>query len=134
MNDTLKSLLEGLTPEQKQKLTEDLLSSREDEASDADSPKPSPHPKVKEDFSVNREQEDKSRKGPVKFQKNQWTDEGEDRDADFDYQKFDKMKTPRKRGKPNKIMVECHICGKNFHINQNLVYGEFIRCNTCTGR
>ena len=88
MNDILKDLLEGLTPEQKQKLTEDLLSSRESKASDTDPPKSSPHPKVKEDFSVDRKQEGEGRKGPVKFQKNQWTDEGEDRDDDFDYQKF----------------------------------------------
>ena len=134
MNDILKNLLEALTPEQKQKLTDDLLSSQKEEASDTDSPKPPSQPRVKEDFSVNREQEGKSGKSPVKFQKNQWTDQGEDKDTDFDYQKFEGMKTPRKRGKPNKVMVECHVCGKGFHINQSLVYGEFTRCNRCTGR
>jgi len=134
MNDILKNLLEGLTPEQKQKLTDDLLSSQEEEASDTGSSKPPPHPKVKEDFSVNRKQKGKSRKSPVKFQKNQWTDQGEEKDTDFDYQKFEGMKTPRQRGKPNKVMVECHVCGKSFHINQSLIYGEFTRCNRCTGR
>ena len=69
MNDILKNLLEALTPEQKQKLTDDLLSSQEEEASDTGSSKPPPHPKVKEDFSVNRKQKGKSRKKSSKVPK-----------------------------------------------------------------
>ena len=134
MSDILKKLLEGLTPEQRQKLTDDLLSSSESENSKTASPKPPPHQKVKEDFSVDRKQEGVAGRSPVKFQKNKWTDQGEDKDTDFDYQKFEDMKTPRKRGKPNKVTVECHVCGKSFNISQSLVYGEFTRCNRCTGR
>ena len=49
-------------------------------------------------------------------------------------EKFEKTRTPRRRGKPTKKEVECHICGKVFSMNANLVYGEYVRCNRCTGR
>ena len=66
----------------------------------------------------------------MKFRKNEWVDDGELRDIDTP--NFEK--TPRNRSKPNKQEVECHVCGKVFSINSNLVYGEYHRCNKCTGR
>tara|TARA_B100000287_G_scaffold428171_1_gene479106 strand:- start:4259 stop:4681 length:423 start_codon:yes stop_codon:yes gene_type:complete len=138
-DDIVKTLLESLTQEQKDQLVQGLLNSN----TKSDTPvtenkseqleKNSPNRSVNEDFTVtsnNLEQ----RKSVVRARKNQWVDDGEFRDEDVDYQKFEKMKTPRRRGKPNKRQVECHVCGKTFSINESLIYGEFIRCNKCTGR
>lgn len=93
-----------------------------------------PRVTVNADFSVTRNESSDQRKIPVKARKNQWEDHGEFKDDDFDYQKFERMKTPRKRQRPNQRMVECHVCGKSFTINENLIHGEYIRCNRCTGR
>ena len=139
-DDIVKTLLESLTQEQKDELVQSLLNSNVK----SDEPQTAPHNKeekkeetpttrVKEDFTVvnnNLEQ----RKSVVKARKNNWVDEGEFRDDEVDYEKFEKMKTPRRRGKPKKKQVECHVCGKTFAINESLIYGEFVRCNRCTGR
>ena len=89
-----------------------------------------PEPTVTEDFKVTRPDTSKNRKTPVKFKKNKWKDTGEF--GDVETPNFEK--TPRKSGKPNKRQVECHVCGREFSINENLIYGEFHRCNRCTGR
>ena len=70
----------------------------------------------------------------MKARKNSWSDVGEFRDEDVDYEKFEKTRTPRRRGKPKKREVECHVCGKMFSVNENMVFGEYMRCNRCTGR
>lgn len=89
---------------------------------------------VAEDFTVSRESQT-NRKSPVKARKNEWVDDGTfGNDIDFDYDKFEKMKTPRRRGQPKKKTVECHVCGKSFTLNANLISGEFVRCNRCTGK
>ena len=85
---------------------------------------------VNKDFTVSRNTNQTERKSPVKFKKNQWIDEGEH--GDIETPKF--QKTPRNRSKPNKQEVECHVCGRTFSVNSNLVYGEYHRCNKCTGR
>lgn len=138
-DDVLKSLLDNLSQEQKESLVAKLITdvsklqpekeieSRQED--DSSAPR-----RVNEDFTVDRNDNQLQRKSSVKFKKNSWVDTGEDRDPDFDYSELEKRKTPRKRGKPNKQEVECHVCGKSFSINSNLVYGEFHRCNRCTGR
>ena len=88
---------------------------------------------MNEDFSVTRENIKESKK-VVKFRKNEWVDDGEMRDGDVNYDKLEKTRTPRRRSQPNKKQVECHVCGKSFAINENLIHGEYIRCNRCTGR
>lgn len=96
-----------------------------------------PRRRVNEDFTVTRNQEDSldKRKVPVRAKKNQWMDAGEDRDPDFDPAKFERMgKTARNRQKVKKEIVECHVCGRNFQVNADLIYGEYIRCNRCTGK
>ena len=137
-NDIVQKLLESLTPEQKDELVAGLLSSNVKSDKPANEQKPTQptenFPEVTEDFKVVRDAPSNTRKAPVKARKNQWVDVGEDRDSDFDYEKFEKMKTPRKRSQPKKRDVECHVCGKTFSVNENLVYGEYMRCNRCTGR
>lgn len=96
----------------------------------------SPRRRVNEDFTVSRNEDSlDQRKIPVRAKKNQWEDTGEDRDPDFDPAKFERMgRTSRNREKVKKQTVECHVCGRDFQVNPNLVYGEFVRCNRCTGR
>lgn len=96
----------------------------------------SPRRRVNEDFTVIRNEDSlDQRKVPVRAKKNQWMDTGEDRDPDFDPAKFERMgRASRNRDKVKKQNLECHVCGRSFQVNSNLVYGEFIRCNRCTGR
>lgn len=85
---------------------------------------------VNNDFTVTRNINQTNRKSPVKFKKNKWIDIGEL--GDIETPNFEK--TPRNRSRPNKEKVECHVCGRSFSINSNLIYGEYHRCNKCTGR
>ena len=85
---------------------------------------------VNKDFTVTRENNKTNRKTPVKFKKNEWKDIGDFKDIETP--NFEK--TPRNRPKPNKEKVECHVCGRTFSINSNLIYGDYHRCNKCTGR
>ena len=132
-DDIVKTLLDTLSDEQKSQLVQSLLKtneqkettiSKEETVSSKDN-----NNTVTEDFRVVREQTE-SGKTPVKFKKNKWQDNGELRDVETP----DFKRTPRKRNAPNKKAVECHVCGKQFTMNANLVYGEFVRCNRCTGR
>tara|TARA_R100001244_G_scaffold131444_1_gene104682 strand:+ start:700 stop:1113 length:414 start_codon:yes stop_codon:yes gene_type:complete len=134
--DIIKMLLESLTDEQKAKLVQGLLksSTSADEVINEEivSSVAPPRATVNEDFTVNRDIE--NRNNAVKFRKNNWVDDGEHRDHDVDYVNFEKTRTPRRRGKPKKKNVECHVCGKAFSMNENLICGEHIRCNQCTGQ
>lgn len=136
-DDIVKALLNSLTPEQKNDLVQSLLNSnvKSDEVIPQDK-EVSQESNVKEDFTVTRSEDFlEKRKTVVRAKKNQWIDDGEDRDPDFDPAKFERMgRTSRNRGKAKKKTMECHVCGKTFSINANLVHGEYIRCNKCTGR
>lgn len=136
-DDIVKALLNSLTPEQKNDLVQSLLNSnvKSDEVTPQDK-EVSQESNVKEDFTVTRSEDFlEKRKTVVRARKNQWIDDGEDRDPDFDPAKFERMgRTSRNRGKAKKKTIECHVCGKTFSINANLVHGEYIRCNKCTGR
>ena len=132
---TFEEFLEGLSDEQLQDLsevTEQMMQTRL--GSSSDSTAKDTHGDsgaVTEDFKVIRtETINDNRKTPVKFKKNEWEDTGEL--SDVETPNFEK--TPRKRSKPNKRNVECHVCGREISINENLIYGEFHRCNRCTGR
>ena len=137
-DDIIQKLLESLTPDQKANLIDSLLSSNvksDEPETKEESVSSKPQTKVNEDFTVTRDNELSRGKTPVRARRNQWVDDGEDRDPDFDPVKFEKMgRTARNRGKAKKKNVECHVCGKTFSINENLVYGEYMRCNRCTGR
>ena len=136
-DDIVKALLNSLTPEQKNDLVQSLLNSnvKSDEVTPQDK-EVSQESNVKEDFTVTRSEDFlEKRKTVVRARKNQWVDDGEDRDPDFDPAKFERMgRTSRNRGKAKKKTIECHVCGKTFSINASLVHGEYIRCNKCTGR
>lgn len=143
MSDQIvKALLESLTPEQKEELIKGILNSnvKQDDPPTKTERKPDRQEQsnivVNQDFIVTRNEEpsNNKRKTPVRARKNQWADEGEYSDPSFDPEKFEKTKTPRRRSKPSKKDVECHVCGKTFSMNANLVYGEYVRCNRCTGR
>ena len=143
--DIVKTLLESLTDEQKAQLVQGLMSNmnqtiskppaRETQIEQAETVSSTPRSNVTEDFRVVRDNDLDKRKTPVKARKNQWVDDGENRDPDFDPQKFERMgKTSRNRGKVKKRTVECHVCGRDFQVNPSLVHGEYFRCNRCTGR
>ena len=133
-DDIVKALLESLTPEQKAELIAGLTKTITEKSVETTEETVSSSPRVNEDFTVNRNEDELQRKSPVKARKNEWEDMGEDRDQSIDYEKMANSRTPRRRGKPKKKNVECHVCGKSFAMNENLIYGEFVRCNRCTGR
>ena len=138
-DDIVKTLLESLTDEQKAQLVQGLLKSNENEEVPVlkeETVSSTPRSRnVTEDFRMVNDNTLDKRKTPVRARKNQWVDEGEDRDPDFDPAKFERMgKVTRSRGKVKKETVECHVCGKTFSINPSLIYGTNIRCNRCTGR
>lgn len=92
---------------------------------------PKPQRVVGEDFKVIREDNSSKGKTPVKARKNEWEDDGQEF-RDVYTPKGER--TPRNREKSRKQDVECHVCGRTFQVNPKYVYGEYLRCNRCTGR
>lgn len=140
-DDIVKALLNTMTDEQKAELLNSLAGSLKEDAPAEPEPKQEetvsskPRSNVTEDFRVVQNEQLEKRKSPVRARKNQWVDEGEDRDPEFDPDKFERMgKTARNRSKTKKRTLECHICGRSFSVNPAYVYGENVRCNRCTGR
>jgi len=144
-DDIVKTLLESLTDEQKSQLVQRLMSNmnqtiskppaRETQIEQEETVSSRPRSNVTEDFRVVQNDKLEKRKTPVRARKNQWVDEGEDRDPEFDPAKFERMgKAARNRSKVRKKTIECHVCGRSFAVNPAYVYGENIRCNRCTGR
>lgn len=85
------------------------------------------------DFTMNKPSskiQSQKRRESVRGKENSWTDTGEHRDIETP----DKAQTPRNRPKPKKKQVKCHACGKTSTVNASLVYGEYYRCDRCTGR
>ena len=83
------------------------------------------------DFTMHKKTElsKQKRREKVKASDNTWTDTGEHRDVETP----DTARTPRNRSAPKKKDVTCHICGKKSKVNASLMYGEFYRCDRCTG-
>ncbi|MAZ56605.1 hypothetical protein CL653_02340 [bacterium] len=69
---------------------------------------------------------------PVSAKENTFIDEGTDH-------KDSNNVTPEisltKRGRPPTRYKEavCHVCGKKDSVNESLSFGDFYRCNNCTG-
>lgn len=80
-----------------------------------------------------RPEGDPTQRRPVKFIGNQWK---------HDKRMSKRQITPpvvgglaaRNRPTPKIVEMECHVCHKKFTINENIVYGEFVRCNRCSGK
>ena len=135
VKDFLSVFNEILTPEQKEEFLNLMSNSKveDDKPNDTDATSQN-RTTVGEDFIVSNNDKLEKRKEVVRARKNSWVDNGEFRDEDVDYEKFEKMKTPRRRGRPKKKEVECHVCGKTFTVNESIAFGEYLRCNRCTGR
>ena len=135
VKDFLSVFNEILTPEQKEEFLNLMSNSKveDDKPNDTDATSQN-RTTVGEDFIVSNNDKLEKRKEVVRARKNSWVDNGEFRDEDVDYEKFEKMKTPRRRGSPKKKEVECHVCGKTFTVNESIAFGEYLRCNRCTGR
>ena len=138
-SELLNKLMDSLTPSSEEQPTKrselPTKKSRLEDQGQEETVSSTPPSNVTEDFRVVRDNDLEKRKSPVRAKKNQWIDEGEDRDPDFDPAKYERMgKTARNRSRAKKKTIECHICGRSFQINPSLVHGEYIRCNRCTGR
>lgn len=119
------AFLSLLSEEQKQKLLEVLTSETKMDNSST------PSVSVDENFKVKRTDSTSTRrKEQVRGRENRWKDEGEFKDVETP--QFER--TPRRREPAKKVDLECHICGKTFKQDSRYVYGEFARCNKCTGR
>lgn len=99
-----------------------------------------PAPVVNEDFTVTRPENDVAGKRPVRAAgENQFVDDGVDgrgEETELTPEQIKKMEatmTARQRSAPKIVERKCHICGRDFKINENLIYGERVRCNRCTG-
>ena len=116
----------SLSPEQKKKLLQ-ALGASETEEIEAEAGEEL----VSEDFKVTRnDQTTNTRRTKVTARENKWVDTGEFRDVETP----DVARTPRRRGAPKKQDIECHVCGKTYKIDPRYTYGEYYRCNKCTGR
>ena len=135
-DDIVKTLLDSLTDEQKAQLVQGLLTSNENTETpvakeEAVSSNNKPKNKVREDFTVQRD--DNDRKIPVRAGKNQWSDDHEVfENTDFDYSKV--QRTPRQRKAKKRVTVECSVCGKEFQKHESEMFGEYHRCNKCGKR
>ena len=138
----MEDFLKSLSPEQKQKMIQMLMddtpeeseftvSSSSDDDSDnhSDPPENKVATRVNDDFTVSRKGQKNGRQA-VRARKNRWVDDGIEH-MDIETPKV--KRTARNRSKPGKKRVECHVCGKTFSINPALAFGEYHRCNKCTG-
>lgn len=130
------AFLSSLSEEQKQKLVEALMKNVEP-VSEVQQPQQTKHSStptvtVDENFIVRKADNTSNnrRKEPVRGRENRWKDEGEFKDVETP--SFER--TPRRREPSKKVDLECHVCGKTFKQDSRYVYGEFPRCNRCTGR
>lgn len=123
MNE-FNGFIDSLSDEQKKKLLEALSNSKNTASTKTT--------QVDENFIVKRvdSQSNARRKEAVKARKNEWEDTGEFRDISTP----DVERTPRRRPPPQKSDVECHVCGKSFKIDPRFAYGEYYRCNKCSGK
>ena len=138
-SELLNKLMDSLTPpSQEQTIQRSDLPTKKSRLEDQEQEETvssKPQSNVTEDFRVVQNEQLDKRKTPVRARKNEWVDTGEDRDPDFNPEKYERMgKTARNRGKVKKRTIECHVCGRTFQVNPSLVHGEYVRCNRCTGR
>ena len=102
----IASILDSLTPEQKQALVDQVTG------------------QAKQPQQKNEGVQDEPQKPRNKV------NDGEDREVSTPM--FER--TPRARKAHKMETVECHVCGKEFKVDPKYVYGSFHRCNRCGGR
>ena len=125
-----EEFLSSLSVEEKEQFMKDMRKELNNTHTSSDAIAPS----VNEDFVVrNRKTNTIKRREEVKAGKNQWSDTGEFKEVDTPLPD-DFAKTPRRKAPPKKSEVECHMCGKKFKQDSRYSYGDFPRCNRCTGR
>ena len=132
----MEEFFKSLSPEQKLALAQELMKDLDVPENHVENPveteEPVEHrevPNVNEDFTVSRNDDSNGRKA-VRARKNRWVDDGAEH---MDIETPDFQRTPRNRSRPKKKKVSCHVCGKSFSVNASLSYGEYHRCNKCTG-
>lgn len=125
------AFLSSLSEDQKLKLIE-ALTKKEVQEQSTKKHSPTTSATVDENFIVRKAENNSNnrRKEPVRGRENRWKDEGEFKDIETP--SFER--TPRRREPSKKLDLECHVCGKTFKQDSRYVYGEFPRCNKCTGR
>ena len=134
----MQKLLSSLSEKQKVALTKLLQADLSEELKEPPKEPPAEpagaEPSVGEDFIIiNRNVNQNRRRSKVKAGKNQWEDQGEFKHIDTPLPD-DFERTPRRKAAPKKREVECHMCGKLFKQDSRYSYGDFPRCNRCTGR
>lgn len=123
MND-FDNFIGSLSDEQKQKLLQALTKTDSNTTSTKSA-------NVDDNFIVHKaDKQQHRRKEAVKARRNEWEDTGEFKDISTP----DVERTPRRRPPPQKSDVECHVCGKSFKIDPRFAYGEYYRCNKCSGK
>lgn len=132
----MDEFLNSLTPEQKMKMVQALMKDIDVPENHIENPALTEEPvkkkvvtKVNDDFTVSRKEQQNGRQA-VRARKNRWEDDGIEH---MDIETPDVKRTARNRSKPGKKRVECHVCGKTFSVNPALAFGEYHRCNKCTG-
>jgi len=124
---SVNNFVESLTEEQKAALLEALTS--KSNSSDSSEAQEKEKSNINEDFTMNAQVKTHNKREPVRARENIWKDTGEDRHITTP----EKPLTPRARKPPKQKSVKCHICGKARKVNASLVYGEYYRCDSCSG-
>ena len=134
---SMKDFVDTLTEEQRAALMEALGVSENKNEPPEDFATQEPEEEVPEmpnDFTMKRSKintmKQNGRREKVQASQNQWVDNGNDHK---DIKTPNTMRTPRNRKPPKKKNVVCHVCGKKQEVTASLVYGEFYRCDRCTG-
>ena len=115
----LKALSGGEVPDEPSTTHPPFIASSEEPISES----------VDGDFTMNKGFDNSKNRSKVKAGKNTWTDTGEAKDISTP----DVARTPRNRSTPKKKNVKCHACGKTFQISPSLIFGEYYRCDRCSG-
>lgn len=128
----MKDFVDTLNEEQKAALIKAL--GINDSKNVKQEPVPEEVPELPNDFTMKRSKintmKQNGRRERVQATKNEWVDNGKEHS---EIKTPTTARTPRSRKPPSKKDVVCHVCGKSQKVNSSLVYGEYYRCDRCTG-
>lgn len=119
----IDNFIKNLTPDQLESLKSALIQSQQKAEQQEEN--------IGNDFRMKRSENNnqRKRKEQVRARENTWVDTGEKKEITTP----EFIPAPRTRKAPEKVKVKCHICGKSTEVDTRFVYGEFYRCNNCTG-